>query len=102
MRERRFRLKKPERIDSAFFAILLALFIAKGVIVTFAHTPFSGHDEVMHYAYLEYVATDHRLPVIPVLSDWQDADAEGEPEEPWFSQLWRSVEEADDPSLHTD
>ena len=31
-----------------------------------------------------------------------DADAEGEPEEPWFSQLWRSVEEADDPSLHTD
>lgn len=77
MRDRRFRLK-PERIDSVFFAILLALFIAKGVIVTFTHVPFSGHDEVMHYAYLEYVATEQRLPVIPVLGDWQDADADGQ------------------------
>lgn len=31
-----------------------------------------------------------------------DAEAEGEPEEPWFSQLWRSVEEADDPRPHAD
>lgn len=56
----------------------MLLFIAKGVMVTFAHPPFTGHDEVMHYANLEYVATQHRLPVIPVLEDWQAADEAGD------------------------
>lgn len=54
------------------------LFIAKGVMVTFAHTPFSGHDEVMHYANLEYVATQHRLPIIPDIVEWQAADEAGQ------------------------
>ena len=65
------------RVDQLFFGLLLAIFIAKGVIVTFVHTPFSGHDEVMHYAYLEKLATDGRIPVIPVLADWQEADRSG-------------------------
>ncbi len=61
-------------IEHKFLAVLLLLFLAKGVLVTFAHAPFSGHDEVMHYAYLEYVAQDGRLPVIPVIAEWQEAD----------------------------
>ncbi len=60
-------------VEHKFIAVLLLLFLAKGVIVTYAHAPFSGHDEVMHYAYLEYVAKDHRLPVIPVIAEWQAA-----------------------------
>jgi 4-amino-4-deoxy-L-arabinose transferase-like glycosyltransferase len=58
--------------------VLLALFLVKGVIITFVHEPFSGHDEVMHYAYLEYVATEQRVPVIPVLSEWQEAQKAGD------------------------
>lgn len=59
--------------EHRFLTLLLLLFLAKGVLVTYAHAPFSGHDEVMHYAYLEYVATDGRLPVIPVIAEWQEA-----------------------------
>ncbi len=58
--------------------MLLLLFVAKGVLITFVHDPFSGHDEVMHYAYLEYVAVDHRLPVIPVIAEWQEAERTNE------------------------
>jgi len=59
-----------------FIALLLILFVAKGIVITFVHEPFSGHDEVMHYAYLEYVATEHRVPVIPVIGEWQEAERE--------------------------
>ncbi len=61
-------------VEHKFLALLLLLFLAKGVLVTYAHAPFSGHDEVMHYAYLEYVATEGRLPVIPVIAEWQEAE----------------------------
>jgi len=64
--------------EQKFLALLLVLFVAKGVLVTYVHEPFSGHDEVMHYAYLEYVATDGRLPVIPVLAEWQEADRQNQ------------------------
>ncbi|MDQ3653475.1 MAG: hypothetical protein M3457_00150 [Chloroflexota bacterium] len=65
-------------IEHKFLALLLLLFVAKGVLITFVHDPFSGHDEVMHYAYLEYVAVDHRLPVIPVIAEWQEAERTNE------------------------
>ncbi len=65
-------------IEHKFLALLLVLFVAKGVLVTYAHAPFSGHDEVMHYAYLEYVAEDHRLPVIPIIAEWQEAERTNE------------------------
>ena len=74
----RFRLN-VSRVDQLFLGLLLAIFIAKGVIVTFAHPPFSGHDEVMHYAYLELMATEGRIPEIPVLAEWQAADRQGAP-----------------------
>jgi len=58
-------------IEQKFLAVLLVLFLAKGVIVTFVHAPYSGHDEVAHYAYLQMVANEHRIPVLPDLAEWQ-------------------------------
>ena len=67
----------PITIERRFLAVLLVLFLAKGVIISFVHVPFSGHDEVMHYAYLEYVATEFRLPVIPELEEWRILEDSG-------------------------
>jgi 4-amino-4-deoxy-L-arabinose transferase-like glycosyltransferase len=55
-----------------FLGVMLVLFLAKGVLFTFVMAPFSGHDEVAHFAYLDYLATEGRLPIIPVLADWQE------------------------------
>jgi hypothetical protein len=98
-------------IEQKFIALLLILFVAKGVIVTFVHIPFSGHDEVMHYAYLEYVAESHRVPVLPDLIEWREArDATGQdthdkaPESLWpycryTTQDWNiSCEKYDSPN----
>ena len=41
------------------------------MIVSFVHDPYSGHDEVAHYAYLQMVAEDGRIPLLPDLADWQ-------------------------------
>ena len=58
-------------VEQKFLAILLVLFVAKGVIITFVHAPYSGHDEVAHYAYLQIVAEEHRIPVLPELTEWR-------------------------------
>jgi len=60
-------------VEKKFLTILLAIFVAKGIAIAFIHVPFSGHDEVAHYSYLEIVATEHRMPVIPDLQEWQAA-----------------------------
>ncbi len=65
-------------VEHKVLALLLRLLLAKGVIITFVHAPFSGHDEVMHYAYLQYVAEEHRVPTIPDLRVWQADDAHGQ------------------------
>ena len=54
-----------------FLILLLTIFFAKGVIIAFVHPPFTGHDEVAHYAYLRYVAEERRIPVIPDLNEWR-------------------------------
>jgi 4-amino-4-deoxy-L-arabinose transferase-like glycosyltransferase len=59
-------------IERKFLWVLLVLFLAKGVIFTFVFPPFSGHDEVAHYMYLEFVAEHGRPPVIPDKEDWQE------------------------------
>ncbi|HEV2067914.1 MAG TPA: hypothetical protein VGR08_13880 [Thermomicrobiales bacterium] len=58
-------------LEQRFLAVLLMLFLVKGVIIAFVHPPFSGHDEVAHYAYLQFVADDKRLPVIPDVEEWR-------------------------------
>ncbi|MGC4108360.1 MAG: glycosyltransferase family 39 protein [Thermomicrobiales bacterium] len=60
-------------VEKKFIAILLLVFLAKGITISFIHVPFSGHDEVAHYSYLEIVATEHRMPIIPDLKEWQAA-----------------------------
>ena len=59
-------------VERKFLAVLLVLFFAKGIILTFVHAPYTGHDEVAHYAYLRYVADERRLPVIPDLNEWSE------------------------------
>ncbi|MDQ3524554.1 MAG: glycosyltransferase family 39 protein [Chloroflexota bacterium] len=52
-------------LETRFLWVLLILFLAKGVIFTFVFEPFSGHDEVAHYAYLQILVEEQRIPVIP-------------------------------------
>nr|MBA2469325.1 hypothetical protein [Chloroflexia bacterium] len=60
-------------VEHKFLALLLVLFLAKGVAISFIHAPYSGHDEVAHYAYLQTVAEQHRVPVLPELESWRAA-----------------------------
>lgn len=59
-------------VPRTFLWLLLVLFAAKGVATALAFPPFSGHDEVAHYAYLRIFAEEHRVPVIPELDSWRE------------------------------
>jgi 4-amino-4-deoxy-L-arabinose transferase-like glycosyltransferase len=78
-------------VEQKFLAILLVLFLAKGVVITFVHPPFSGHDEVAHYAYLQFVAEGRRMPVIPEWEEWEATwNASGESvHDKLPKELWR-------------
>ena len=54
-----------------FVLVLMALYVAKQALYVVAFPPFSGHDEVAHYAYLRTVATEGRVPVLPELEAWR-------------------------------
>ena len=54
-----------------YLVALLVLFLAKQAFTVIALPPFTGHDEVAHFAYIETVSNEHRLPVIPDLEDWR-------------------------------
>jgi 4-amino-4-deoxy-L-arabinose transferase-like glycosyltransferase len=45
-----------------FLLILFVVFIAKQVLTVLVFPPFSGHDEVAHYNYLQTVVNEHRAP----------------------------------------
>ncbi len=45
-----------------FLLILLVVFIAKQTLTVLVFPPFSGHDEVAHFNYLQTVANDYRAP----------------------------------------
>ena len=49
-----------------FVLVLFVLYVAKQGIFVLAFRPFTGHDEVAHYAYLRTVATEHRVPELLV------------------------------------
>ncbi|HEY7033858.1 MAG TPA: hypothetical protein VH482_21150 [Thermomicrobiales bacterium] len=53
-----------------FLLALVFVYLAKQAINVFVFPPFSGHDEVAHYAYLRTVATEHRVPVLPDFKKW--------------------------------
>ncbi|MGH2557450.1 MAG: ArnT family glycosyltransferase [Thermomicrobiales bacterium] len=54
-----------------FLLALLVLYVAKGLLTVFIFPAFTGHDEVAHFAHLEVVASDHRLPRVPILDEWR-------------------------------
>lgn len=58
-------------IERRFLYVLLLLFLAKGIVMAIIFPPFTGHDEVAHYAYLQYVAVEHRVPIVPDLEKWR-------------------------------
>ncbi|MEJ7762297.1 MAG: DUF2142 domain-containing protein [Thermomicrobiales bacterium] len=47
-----------------FMLVLTALYLVKQVLLVVVHPPFSGHDEVAHFAYLQTVVNEQRLPVL--------------------------------------
>lgn len=47
-----------------FLLILLLVFVAKQILTVLVFPPFSGHDEVAHFNYIETVATEHRAPTL--------------------------------------
>jgi 4-amino-4-deoxy-L-arabinose transferase-like glycosyltransferase len=50
--------------------VLSVVFVAKQVLNVFVFPPFTGHDEVAHYAYIRTVASDHRIPILPDVAGW--------------------------------
>lgn len=65
---RRERLARAIRTSSApqrFLALVLVIFLFKGIIISLVFPPYTGHDEVTHYAYLKIVAEEGRVPLIP-------------------------------------
>jgi 4-amino-4-deoxy-L-arabinose transferase-like glycosyltransferase len=51
----------------------LLIFIAKQTFNVIVFPPFTGHDEVAHFAYIRTVADEHRIPIIPDLDEWRVA-----------------------------
>ncbi len=45
-----------------FLLILFVVFFAKQVLTVLVFPPFSGHDEVAHFNYVQTLATEHRVP----------------------------------------
>lgn len=45
-----------------FLLVLLAVFVAKQALTVLVFPPFSGHDEVAHFNYVQTVVDEHRAP----------------------------------------
>ncbi|HQY30258.1 MAG TPA: hypothetical protein PK691_03185 [Thermomicrobiales bacterium] len=66
-------------VAERFMLALLLLFMIKQIGNVILFPPFTGHDEVAHYAYTRTVATEHRVPIIPDLKAWRTAWEAQEP-----------------------
>jgi 4-amino-4-deoxy-L-arabinose transferase-like glycosyltransferase len=62
-----------------FVVVLLAVFTAKEIFSVAAFYPFSGHDELAHFSYVQTLATEGRIPVLPDLETWRAGLNGGEP-----------------------
>ena len=58
-------------VASKFMLVLAAVFLVKQAINVFIFPAFSGHDEVVHYAYVQTVAQEHRVPEIVDLEEFR-------------------------------
>lgn len=62
-----FRIRLADFFGSAvgrFLLVLLLVFVAKQLLTVLVFPPFSGHDEVAHFNYIQTVATEHRVPTL--------------------------------------
>lgn len=66
-------------IAPLMLVLMLTAFAVKGVQIAQIHDPFTGHDEVAHYAYLQIVATEGRVPLIPDPNMWKGPDTVANP-----------------------
>lgn len=66
-----------DSIARAFLWLLLAMFLAKGIVVALTGAPYSGHDEIAHYSYVRVLVEEGRLPRIPDLESWREARESG-------------------------
>ncbi|HWV24259.1 MAG TPA: hypothetical protein VNZ58_08710, partial [Thermomicrobiales bacterium] len=79
----RWRVLRATNVPQRFLALVLLLFLAKGIVTALVFPPYSGHDEVMHYAYLK-VLVEGRVPLIPDLQAWRDERAQSGVVQPTF------------------
>lgn len=68
---------RAESISRAFLWLLLGMFLAKGIVIALMTSPYSGHDEIAHYSYVQVVVEQGRLPLVPDLESWRDARESG-------------------------
>ncbi len=90
---------RSDRVLWRFLLALLAIFLIKQLLMVVIFPPFTGHDEVAHFAYVQTVATEHRVPELLVddipdyfyryclyILDWSPCD----PDDPrWLQQPFR-------------
>lgn len=60
-------------LSRKLFVLLLVIYVVKQALSVILFPPFTGHDEVAHFAYLRTVAVEHRVPVIPDLEAFRSA-----------------------------
>lgn len=72
-------------LERRFLWLLLVVFAAKGVIFTYIFPPFSGHDEVAHYAYEQLLMEEGRVPLIPDPAAYDAAYKNGD--NPTFDEI---------------
>ena len=67
-------------ITQRYVIVLLVAVFAKQAFQVVLFPPFTGHDEVAHYAYIRTVADEHRIPIVPDLDAWRAAwEVEADP-----------------------
>ncbi|MDQ3226584.1 MAG: hypothetical protein M3Q50_08145 [Chloroflexota bacterium] len=59
--------------------VLLLLYAVKQMFLVAAIYPFSGHDELAHFSYVQTLATEGRIPELPDLRSWRANLDGGEP-----------------------
>jgi 4-amino-4-deoxy-L-arabinose transferase-like glycosyltransferase len=105
-RERLGRAVRSTSVPQRFLGLLLVIFLFKGILIALIFPAFSGHDEVMHYAYLKVLAEEGRVPIIPNLEEWREQRTQPSVEQPAFdhapAELYKYADNDPDLEYKTD
>lgn len=63
-------VRRVVTLERAVLGVLLVIYCIKGLYLVDLHPPFSGHDEVAHYAYISTIVVEGRIPLIPDPNMW--------------------------------